>query len=139
MRDRTREWIRLEQADARARLLARGHGADPRVRRMLAHLAEHVFDPAFRPGRLVQACGLGDHNLRRLFRRQLGVSPSALARAVRLETARTLLAEPRAAVDVRTAAAAVGLSYSTFWRLCRHRWDRPPSALRAAETLPEAA
>ena len=136
----TKEEIHLLRDAARRGLRRRGQDADPDVCAAVDLLAANLFDPSFRPARALAEHGLGGDGLRRRFVRQLGAPPAELLQEVRLETGRTLLADPLLAPSIEEVAEIAGFgSRTTFWRACRQAYGRPPSALRAAETLPEAA
>lgn len=136
----TKAEIRILHDAARRGLRRRGQDADPDVCAAVDLLAANLFDPSFRPGKALAEHGLGGDGLRRRFVRRLGAAPAELLQEVRLETARTLLAEPRLALSVEEVTAIAGFgSRTTFWRLCRQVYGRPPSALRDAAPVAEAA
>ncbi len=80
-------------------------------------------------GALVSQLGVGERQLRRLFRRHLGASPIAVAQTKRVLFAKQLLHETRLRMIDVSLAAGFG-SVRRFNAVFRRLYGRPPSALR---------
>ncbi|MFP3940376.1 MAG: ATP-binding protein [Thermoanaerobaculia bacterium] len=90
-------------------------------------ILERVDDETFGPADLGRELAMGRSQLFERFRDELGVTPTELLRAVRLERGRELLAE--GAGSVSEVAYAVGFtSLGGFSRAYRARYGEPPSA-----------
>ncbi len=85
-------------------------------------------------GALAARLGIGDRQLRRLFDQHLGASPIAVARALRLHTARVLI--DQTALPMTAIAAAAGFrSLRQFNHALRATFGAPPRALRRGRPL----
>lgn len=102
-----------------------GHAA-----RFLARLEEvvaaRVADPALGTTELAAALGLSPRQLQRRLREQLGETPAACVRRLRLQAARGHLGR-RDFATMAEVAAAVGLSTSYFYRAYRAYFGAPPA------------
>jgi AraC family transcriptional regulator of adaptative response / DNA-3-methyladenine glycosylase II len=87
---------------------------------------------------LATRLGIGERYLRKLFERELGVSPQALAANQRLLFAKKLLAETALPVTEVAFAAGFG-SVRRFNSAMQQQFQRPPSALRNRHGLKHAA
>jgi len=108
--------------------LAIWRGTANTVSRGLALIADGAVDGR-RVGDLAERLGVGERQLRRLFRQHLGASPIAVAQTKRILFAKQLIHETRMSMaDVALAAGfgSVRRFNETFHRLYR----RPPSQLR---------
>jgi AraC family transcriptional regulator of adaptative response / DNA-3-methyladenine glycosylase II len=78
---------------------------------------------------LAERLGLGERQLRRLFRQHLGASPVAVAQTRRVLFAKQLIHETRMPMTEIALAAGFG-SLRRFNEIFRDLFQRPPSALR---------
>jgi AraC family transcriptional regulator of adaptative response / DNA-3-methyladenine glycosylase II len=78
---------------------------------------------------LAERLGLGERQLRRLFRQHLGASPIAVAQTRRVLFAKHLIHETRMPMTEIALAAGFG-SLRRFNEVFQDLFDRPPSALR---------
>jgi len=101
---------------------------DPRLGQVLARM-EATLDTPEPVAALARQAGLSLRHLEGLFRRELGQSPAAWARALRLQAARRMLADT--GHDLQDIALRTGFaSQSAFSRAFRRQFGHPPSALR---------
>lgn len=115
----------LEQAGAEARL-------PYQVRRLLAGLHRHLFDPDLNVAFLREACGLTNHNISSYFKRAVGMSLPAYIEAGRLEAAKRLLRLP--GLGVLEIAWMVGYTYvESFNRAFRRREGLTPNQYRRGQ------
>lgn len=87
---------------------------------------------------LAARLGIGERYLRKLFERELGVSPQALASNQRLLFAKKLLAETALPVTEIAFAAGFG-SVRRFNSAMQQQFQRPPSALRTRQGTKNSA
>jgi len=80
---------------------------------------------------LAARLGVGDRQLRRLFRQHLGASPVAVAQTRRVLLAKQLIHETRLPITDVAFAAGFG-SIRRFNETFRTLFGRPPGALRRA-------
>jgi AraC family transcriptional regulator, regulatory protein of adaptative response / DNA-3-methyladenine glycosylase II len=117
--------------------LAAWRGTSNTVSRALALIAEGELDETGRGVEdLAARLGVGERQLRRLFKIHLGASPIAVAQTRRVLFAKQLIHETRMRmIDVALAAGfgSVRRFNDTFRRL----YARPPSALRRAQARAE--
>jgi AraC family transcriptional regulator, regulatory protein of adaptative response / DNA-3-methyladenine glycosylase II len=109
--------------------LARWRGTSNTVSRALALIADGALDGDAGVEGLALRLGIGERQLRRLFKTHLGASPIAVAQTRRVLFAKQLIHETRMSmVDVAQAAGFGSLRRfnDTFRRL----YARPPSVLR---------
>jgi AraC family transcriptional regulator of adaptative response / DNA-3-methyladenine glycosylase II len=111
--------------------LAIWRGTANTVSRGLALIAEGAVDES-RIGELAERLGVGERQLRRLFRRHLGASPIAVAQTKRILFAKQLIHETRMSMAQVALAAGFG-SVRRFNATFQHLYGRPPSALRRSE------
>jgi len=110
--------------------LAAWRGTSSTVSRALALIADGVLDGEDADvERLAARLGIGERQLRRLFRKHLGASPVAVAQAKRVLFAKQLLHETRMRMIDVSLAAGFG-SLRRFNDAFRRLFGRPPSALR---------
>jgi AraC family transcriptional regulator of adaptative response / DNA-3-methyladenine glycosylase II len=110
--------------------LAAWRGTANTVSRALALIAGGALDGERRDvGELASRLGLGERQLRRLFRRHLGASPVAVAQTKRVLFAKQLLHETRMRMIDVSLAAGFG-SVRRFNAMFQRLYGRPPSALR---------
>ncbi len=106
------------------------NGSSSTVRRALRLINEGALDRASVP-ELASRLGIGERYLRKLFQRELGVAPTAVASNQRLLFARKLLAET--ALPVTEIAYAAGFnSLRRFNSAVLAHFGRSPTALRRA-------
>ncbi len=89
-------------------------------------------------GALAASVGVGERQLRRLFRRELGATPKALARMQRLALARRLLDD----TDLPISDVALCAGYGSLRRCddeLRRVFGRAPRELRRSRTKPHAS
>jgi AraC family transcriptional regulator, regulatory protein of adaptative response / DNA-3-methyladenine glycosylase II len=82
--------------------------------------------------------GVGERQLRRLFRRHLGASPVAVAQTRRVLLAKQLIHETRLSMTEVALAAGFG-SVRRFNETFQQLYDRPPIALRRSGREPTSA
>jgi len=109
--------------------LATWRGTSNTVARALALIAEGGLDGEARVERLAERLGIGERQLRRLFRSHLGATPVAVAQTRRVLFAKQLLHETRMPM-VQVAHAAGFGSVRRFNETFRALYARPPRALR---------
>jgi AraC family transcriptional regulator of adaptative response / DNA-3-methyladenine glycosylase II len=108
--------------------LAAWRGASNTVARALSLIECGAMDDADVEG-LADRLGVGERQLRRLFRKHLGASPVAVAQTRRVLLAKQLIQEtrlPMAEVAMASGFGSVRRFNETFQQL----YDRPPGALR---------
>lgn len=119
--------------------LAAWRGTASTVTRALALIAEGALDGEDAAvERLALRLGLGERQLRRLFRQHLGASPIAVAQTRRLLLAKQLLHETRMSMTAIAEAAGFG-SLRRFNATFRKLYRRSPSALRGRARVGTAA
>ncbi len=110
--------------------LAAWKGTSSTVSRALALITEGALDGDDGDlERLASRLGIGDRQLRRLFRRHLGASPIAVAQTQRVLLAKQLLHETRMSMSDVASAAGFG-SLRRFNDTFRRLYAKPPSELR---------
>jgi AraC family transcriptional regulator of adaptative response / DNA-3-methyladenine glycosylase II len=108
--------------------LAAWRGASNTVARALSLIEEGALDDADVEA-LADRLGVGERQLRRLFRKHLGASPIAVAQTRRVLLAKQLIHEtrlPMAEVAMASGFGSVRRFNETFQQL----YDRPPASLR---------
>ncbi|MBI5440011.1 MAG: helix-turn-helix transcriptional regulator [Deltaproteobacteria bacterium] len=117
-----------------------GAARDPRLRAATKYLREHLTEPLSIPA-LAEASGASVRTLRRLFAKELGLTPKAVLTANRIERARDLLAA--GGTSVTEVALGVGYgSMSQFLAAFRKATGRLPSDFAhtaSGETPPTAS
>jgi len=109
--------------------LATWRGTSNTVSRALALIAEGGLDGDANVARLADRVGVGERQLRRLFREHLGATPVAVAQTRRVLFAKQLVHETRMSMTQVALAAGFG-SVRRFNETFRALYDRPPRALR---------
>jgi AraC family transcriptional regulator of adaptative response / DNA-3-methyladenine glycosylase II len=110
--------------------LAAWRGTSETVARGLALIASGILDDdETGVGTIAARLGVGERQLRRLFRRHLGVSPIAVAQTRRVLFAKQLIHETQMGMTDVALAAGFG-SVRRFNATFRRLFGRPPSALR---------
>jgi AraC family transcriptional regulator of adaptative response / DNA-3-methyladenine glycosylase II len=104
------------------------NGSSTTVQRTLQLLSQGALNEGSLPD-LATRLGIGERYLRKLFQRELGVSPQALALNQRLLFAKKLLAETTLPVTAVAFAAGFG-SVRRFNSAVQKQFRLPPSALR---------
>lgn len=116
-------------------------GTSNTVSRGLALIEAGALDKGGSGGdveRLAARLGVGERQLRRLFKRHLGAGPLAVAQTRRVLLAKQLIQETRMPMAEVALAAGFG-SVRRFNEIFQALYDRPPSALRrvkAADAAP---
>ncbi len=113
-------------------------GSGGTVSRALALIADGGLDGAAGVETLALRLGMGDRQLRRLFRRHLGASPIAVAQTRRVLLAKQLIHETRLPLTDVAFAAGYG-SVRRFNESFQRLFGRPPGALRRAGMAPAAS
>ena len=114
------------------------HGTASTVSRAIALIASGALDEGGVEA-LAARLGMGERQLRRLFRQHLGASPKAVAQARRVHLAKQLVTET--ALPMAEVALAAGFgSLRRFNDIFRALYGRPPGTLRrgAAQPAPSA-
>jgi AraC family transcriptional regulator of adaptative response / DNA-3-methyladenine glycosylase II len=116
--------------------LASWRGTSNTVSRALALIADGALDgDNSSVETLANRLGVGERQLRRLFRQQLGASPVVVAQTRRILFAKQLLHETR--MPMTEVALAAGFSsLRRFNETFRNLFNRPPSALRRRSRVP---
>lgn len=110
-----------------------GAGFDESVRRAALLMEQHLSRPLV-IAEIARRIGLSARQLERRFLDELGESPAAVYRGLRLDYGRWLLAE--CGRSVGEAAASAGFADSAhFSRAFRKRWGFAPSIARAARDV----
>jgi len=121
--------------------LASWRGTSNSVSRALALIAEGALDDEEAGvGALAERLGIGERQLRRLFKQHLGASPIAVAQTRRVLFAKQLIHETGMPMAEVALAAGFG-SVRRFNETFRDLFQRPPSALRrkSQKALPDGA
>jgi AraC family transcriptional regulator of adaptative response / DNA-3-methyladenine glycosylase II len=108
--------------------LAAWRGASNTVARALSLIEAGALDDADVDG-LADRLGVGERQLRRLFRKHLGASPIAVAQTRRVLLAKQLIQETRLPMAEVALAAGFG-SIRRFNETFQQLYDRPPAQLR---------
>ena len=108
--------------------LAAWRGASNTVARALSLIEEGALDDADVEG-LADRLGVGERQLRRLFRKHLGASPVAVAQTRRVLLAKQLIHETRLPMAQVALAAGFG-SVRRFNETFQQLYARPPASLR---------
>jgi AraC family transcriptional regulator of adaptative response / DNA-3-methyladenine glycosylase II len=106
------------------------HGSSATVRRAVALIAEGALDRGSVDD-LAGRLGIGERQLRRLFRQHLGASPNAVAQTRRTLFAKQLVTDTRLPLAEVALAAGFG-SIRRFNATFQALYGRPPSRLRKA-------
>ncbi len=110
--------------------LASWHGTSNTVSRALALIADGALDgDGASVEALAERLGLGERQLRRLFRQHLGASPIAVAQTRRVLFAKQLIHETQMSMTEIALAAGFG-SLRRFNEVFKDLFHRPPSGLR---------
>jgi AraC family transcriptional regulator of adaptative response / DNA-3-methyladenine glycosylase II len=110
--------------------LASWRGSSNTVSRALALITDGALDGVGASVEtLAERLGLGERQLRRLFKQHLGASPIAVAQTRRVLFAKQLIHETRMPMTEVALAAGFG-SVRRFNEIFQELFDRPPSALR---------
>jgi AraC family transcriptional regulator of adaptative response / DNA-3-methyladenine glycosylase II len=119
--------------------LASWRGTSNTVSRALALIAEGGLDDGEGGvAKLADRLGVGERQLRRLFKQHLGASPVAVAQTRRVLFAKQLIQETRMPMAEVALAAGFG-SIRRFNETFHDLFRRPPSALRRRTTIDLAA
>ena len=108
--------------------LAAWRGTSNTVARALTLIESGSLDDGDVDG-LAARLGVGERQLRRLFRQHLGASPIAVAQTRRVQLAKQLIHETRLPMSEVALAAGFG-SIRRFNETFQRLYDRPPAALR---------
>lgn len=112
-------------------------GTSNTVSRALALIETGALDHADVDG-LAARLGVGERQLRRLFRQHLGASPVAVAQTRRVLLAKQLIQETRLPMTEVALAAGFG-SVRRFNETFQQLFDRPPGALRRSQKPEKSA
>jgi len=115
--------------------LAFWRGSSNTVSRALGLIEAGALDDA-NVEALAARLGIGERQLRRLFKQHLGASPIAIAQTRRLLLAKQLIHDTRLPMTEVAAAAGFG-SIRRFNEIFRQLYRRPPRALRRAGVTDE--
>lgn len=114
--------------------LATWRGTSNTVSRALTLIVDGALDnDDSSVAKLSERLGIGDRQLRRLFEEHLGASPIAVAQTRRVLFAKQLIHETRMPMTEVALAAGFG-SLRRFNEVFRDLFDRPPTALRRADS-----
>jgi AraC family transcriptional regulator of adaptative response / DNA-3-methyladenine glycosylase II len=113
--------------------LASWRGTSNTVSRALALINDGALDGDASVEILAERLGLGERQLRRLFRQHLGASPIAVAQTRRVLFAKQLIHETRMPMTAIALGAGFG-SLRRFNEVFQDLFHRPPSALRRKNT-----
>ncbi len=117
--------------------LAFWRGASNTVSRALGLIEAGALDDG-NVEALATRLGLGERQLRRLFRQHLGASPVSIAQTRRILLAKQLVQDTRLPMTEIAMAAGFG-SIRRFNETFRQLYKRPPNALRRAGVVEESA
>jgi len=117
--------------------LAAWRGTSNTVSRALALIEAGALDAADVAG-LADRLGVGERQLRRLFRQHLGASPIAVAQTRRVLLAKQLIHETRLPMTEVALASGFG-SVRRFNETFQQLFGRPPAALRRGKAADQAA
>ncbi|MCY3880224.1 MAG: GlxA family transcriptional regulator [Rhodobacteraceae bacterium] len=120
--------VRRSEGPQRAGLIERFGTRKPAVLAAIEAMEAHIAEP-LSLGQLARTACLGERQLSRLFRRELGIPPMAFCRRLRLGVARNLL--QTTSLSLTEIALATGFADSAhFSNAFRHQFDEPPSRVR---------
>ena len=129
--------IRPHEERQRLDLGARIGTRDPRLVRVIAQMESDIENPVDLPA-LAAVAGVTRRQLERLFMSHFGVGPAAYYRNIRLDRARSLLAET--SLPLIEVAVATGFSSkSALARAYGQKFGRPPGAERGRWQAPAPA
>jgi AraC family transcriptional regulator of adaptative response / DNA-3-methyladenine glycosylase II len=117
--------------------LAAWRGSSNTVSRALGLIEAGALDDADVEG-LASRLGVGERQLRRLFRQHLGASPIAVAQTRRVLLAKQLIHETRLPMTEVALASGFG-SVRRFNETFRQLYRRPPGALRRTKAADQSA
>ena len=127
--------VRRSEGPQRSGLMDRYGTRSRPVLRAIEAMEAHVADPISLQ-QLARRAGVSARQLSRLFRRDLGQSPMATYRSLRLEIAQRLLES--STLSVTEIALATGFSDSAnFSKNWKRRWGSAPSAMRPGGRRPK--
>jgi AraC family transcriptional regulator, regulatory protein of adaptative response / DNA-3-methyladenine glycosylase II len=118
--------------------LAVWRGTSNTVARALALIGEGALDGEGDVGALAERLGVGERQLRRLFRRHLGASPNAVSQTRRVLFAKSLLDETHLPITQVALASGFG-SVRRFNETMRRAYRRSPRELRRVRAPQSAA
>jgi len=133
--DRARDLLADAAKPALAQIDQDRSSAPPKLRLLLAYLAENLFDPALNVAQLMLACDVRDHSLALAFCAALGQGPRGYIEEHRLQTAVRLLTK----TDLKIWQVGELLGYSTLSVFSRafDRWaGSRPGAFRRRQRQP---
>ena len=113
-------------------------GSSGTVNRALAWIEQGALDEGRGIVNLADRLGMGERQLRRLFRKHLGVSPISVAQTRRVHLAKQLLHETRLPIAEIAMASGFG-SIRRFNETFQTMFGRPPSELRRHGVVEESA
>ena len=116
--------------------LALWRGSSNTVSRALGLIEAGALDDA-NVENLAERLGMGERQLRRLFRQYLGASPISIAQTRRILLAKQLIQDTRLPMTEVAAAAGFG-SIRRFNEIFQQLYRRPPRALRRAGVTDES-
>jgi AraC family transcriptional regulator of adaptative response / DNA-3-methyladenine glycosylase II len=116
--------------------LAFWHGSSNTVSRALGLIEAGALDAA-NVDSLAERLGMGERQLRRLFRRYLGASPVSIAQTRRILLAKQLIQDTGLPMAEVALAAGFG-SIRRFNEIFQQLYRRPPNALRRAGVTEQA-
>jgi AraC family transcriptional regulator of adaptative response / DNA-3-methyladenine glycosylase II len=117
--------------------VAAWRGTSNTVCRALALIDRDVLDEGG-INRLADRLGIGDRQLRRLFRQHLGASPISVAQTRRVLLAKQLIHETRLPMAEVALASGFG-SIRRFNEVFQRLFGRPPAALRRATSVEDSS
>ncbi len=102
-----------------------------KIRPLLDHLSQHLFDPDLNVSQLKRACGVRDNSIATLFNATVGIPPATYIADRRFETASNLLRDTR--LPVWKIGKLVGYSSMQSFSRAFARWSgQRPNAFRKA-------
>ncbi|MEE8524524.1 MAG: AraC family transcriptional regulator, partial [Thermoanaerobaculia bacterium] len=93
MLDHDQKLLEAAAAPARRRIRADREQASPRVKKLLNHIDEHLFDPKLDATSLMRACKVRSKSMATMFHREVGAAPMRYLRHRRMDVAVRLLTD----------------------------------------------
>ncbi|MEE8525461.1 MAG: hypothetical protein V3T72_16105 [Thermoanaerobaculia bacterium] len=118
-------------AEARRRIEADRKKASPRVKKLLAHIEQHLFDSKLDSTSLMRACEVRDKSMPTIFHREVGTAPMRYLRDLRMDVAVRLLTDTELA-PWKVGHLVFDVSGASFYGRFSRWSDMSPTAFRKA-------
>lgn len=119
-KDEAQHLLREAAISSQQRIARDRRNAPPRIRKLLAYLEGHLFDPSLNATRLFRACDVRDNSMSTHFQRAVGFTPRCYIEDRRMETACKLLVQSE--LKVWQIASLLGFSDLQVFSTAFKRW-----------------